>query len=162
MIRVRGSPATKRSRLSSTWSACRRSPATTHAVSSAFCHLSWCAVSATETLKRSWSRSLRLFTTERFSFSDCAPKTSSSHATTPTTTAPPLPGPVRGSGAVGGLRSSGTGERPRDFLHAVALDMVAHLQVIVPGDVEAALEALAHLTHIVLEALQARQLTLVD
>src|SRR5512146_2557759 len=163
MIRVRGSPATKRSRLSSTWSACRRSPATTHAVSSALCHLSWCAVSATETLKRSWSRSFRLFTTERFSFSDCAPKISSSQATTPTTTASPLPGhpaPKRRSAL--GLRGGGSLERAGELLHAVALDMVAHLQVVVPGDIQPALEAFPHLADVVREALQAGQLALVD
>src|SRR5690606_23958597 len=50
----------------------------------------------------------------------------------------------------------------RHRLDAEALDLVADLEVVEAGDVEAALEALAHLADVVLEALQAAELALVD
>jgi hypothetical protein len=44
-----------------------------------------------DTLNRACSRSLRLLTTRRFSFSEWAPRISSSHTITPTTTATSVP-----------------------------------------------------------------------
>src|SRR5690606_10660805 len=58
--------------------------------------------------------------------------------------------------------AGGPGERAGDGLDAVALDDVAHLDVVETGDAQAALEALAHLPHVILEALEAGQLTIVD
>src|SRR5690349_23025646 len=48
-------------------------------------------------------------------------------------------------------------ERPRDLLDAIRLDQVAHFDVVEVLDSHAALEALADLAHVVLEALQRRQ-----
>src|SRR5262245_44798770 len=48
-------------------------------------------------------------------------------------------------------------ERPLHLLDAVALDDVVYLDVVVAGDLQAALEALAHLADVVLEALERLQ-----
>src|SRR4051812_47341508 len=47
-------------------------------------------------------------------------------------------------------------ERARDRLGAIALDDVAHLDVIEVLDADAALEAFAHFLHVILEALERR------
>src|SRR5690606_18666732 len=49
-----------------------------------------------------------------------------------------------------------------DRFDAVALDLVAHLDIVVAGHIEPALEALADLADILLEPLQAAQFALVD
>src|SRR5207248_65269 len=64
-IRAPSAASTRWSASRNTLSACRRSVATTHAVNSARCHRSWWSVSAAETLKRLWRRSLRLLRTCR-------------------------------------------------------------------------------------------------
>src|SRR5690349_24061419 len=51
------------------------------------------------------------------------------------------------------LRVQGAG----DFLHAVGFDQVPDLYVVEVLDTDAALEALPHLAHVVLEALERRQ-----
>src|SRR5690606_15661788 len=162
MILVRRSPSTGRSALSSTDSACARPLATTHAVSSARCQRAWCPASATATLNRLCSRSLRLRTTLRFSFSDWQPKTSSSQVITPITTSRrPFRGWPRGRlralAAAGGAR-----QRAGDLLDPIRLDQVPDLDVVVARDVEPALEAFPDFADIVLEPLQAAQLALVD
>src|SRR5258707_5789135 len=53
-------------------------------------------------------------------------------------------------------------QRPRDLLDAVALDDVAGPHVLVLLEGHAALLARRHLAHLVLEALQRRQLAFVD
>src|SRR5690606_19902204 len=58
--------------------------------------------------------------------------------------------------------AGGAGERAGDRLDAVALHDVTHLDVVEAGDVQAALEALTHLAHVVLEALEATELAVVD
>src|SRR5689334_19845818 len=65
-----------------------------------------------------------------------------------------------------------SGPRPRafggglegslDLIHPERLDPVAHLEVVEVLDTDAALEALAHLAHVILEALEARQRAGVD
>src|SRR5262249_16843186 len=48
-------------------------------------------------------------------------------------------------------------QRPLHLLDAVRLDDVADLDVVIASDLHAALEPLAHLTHVLLEALQRLQ-----
>src|SRR6266571_1127179 len=85
-MRAPSADATRRSASRSTLSAWPRSFDTTHTVSSARCQRSWWAVSAADTLKRLWSRSLRLFSTRRLSLSEWDAARCSSQVITATTT----------------------------------------------------------------------------
>src|SRR6267143_2894607 len=143
-MRAPSAPATRRSASRSTLSAWRRSVLTAAAVSSARCHSSWCAVSATDTLNRWCNRSLRLFSTARLSLSDWQAARCSSQTITPTITG--------GSGAEG----------PGDLLDAIGLDQVTDLDVVEVLDADPALEALAHFADVVFEALERGQRPVVD
>src|SRR5260221_6993218 len=57
----------------------------------------------------------------------------------------------------GALRRAPRIERARDFVDAVRLDQIADLHVVEVLDADAALEALAYLAHVVLEALERRE-----
>src|SRR5215207_4042343 len=60
------------------------------------------------------------------------------------------------------LRRCGRLERSRDLLLAIALDDVAHLDVVEVLDADTALETFAHFLHIVLEAAQRADGTFVN
>src|SRR5437763_7532482 len=145
-MRAPAAASTRRSASRSTCWAWVRSLDTTHTVSSARCHRSLCAVSAAETLKRLWSLSLRLFRTWRLSLSERHPSRCSSQVITPTTTAQP----PRAAFPTSRRRHEGA----RDFLDPIGLDQVAHLDVVEVLDPDPALEPLADLAHVVLEALE--------
>src|SRR5215471_12567037 len=149
MTRAPSAPATSRSACCSTCSACRLSVVTTAADNSARCHRSWWSVSDTDTLNCRCSRSLRLFTIFRFSFSDWHAARWSSQVMSATITGSRPP--RRAS------RRAARVERASHFLDAVRLDQVADLHVVEVLDADTALEPLAHLTGVVFEPLQRRQ-----
>src|SRR5690348_13353857 len=108
--------------------------------STATCRLSCASTSATETLNPLRRRSLMLLRTCLLSFKLRDSRRRRRTRSEPTTI---------------GRRS--LLQRALDLLHAVRLDHVADLDVVVAGNLEAALEPLAHVPHVVLEALQRLQ-----
>src|SRR5262249_14266918 len=107
------------------------------------CRWSRASTSATETLNEFFSRSRMLRTTCRLSLRDCDSRTSRRTRMEPT--------------IMTLLWTRRSAERPLHLLDAIALDAVADLDVVVAGDLQAALHALADLTDVVLEALEGLQ-----
>src|SRR6516165_2454833 len=69
---------------------------------------------------------------------------------------------IGGLAAMGGPRGASQLERTPDALEIEALDEIGHADVLIVGERHAALLAGRHLPHLVLEALEGRQRTLVD
>src|SRR3954469_10744639 len=125
----------------------RALPTAAHAIS-ARCQRSWWLVSATETLQLLRSDIVNGLMTLRLSLSDWQPSRWSSQVCTATTTSD---------------RSRSRGlERALHLFHAVRLDPVAHLEIVEVLDPDTALEALAHLADVVLEALEAGEIARID
>src|ERR1035437_6146587 len=104
--------------------------------------LSRWSTSAMETLKRLAMRSLKLLTTRRLSLSVMASPTINSRCSSPTFVAMGIP--VR--------------LLPGDLHRGKGFDHVAHLDVVVADDLQAALQPRPHLANVFLEPPQAVQL----
>src|SRR5436309_3741234 len=132
------------------WSSSRTCPpsaATTAMPIAARCHRSWYSTSATDARTRSRNRSLSERTTCRLSFSDCAAGRCSSKRTIPTTIDCSL-------GFDCDARTRPALQRPRQLLDLERFELVAFLELAEAVERDAALEALLHLPHVVLESLE--------
>src|SRR6266511_474114 len=116
----------------------RESPETQATASVARCQASWWSTSATEISKRRRSLSLRPFRTWRLPLSE--PTSGRCSSTVPTAT-----------------RAADMLEGPRDLFRRKCFDDVAGLDALDSLHADTALEALQHLTHIILEALERAQ-----
>src|SRR5262249_13172804 len=125
------------------------------------CQWSCSSHSAIDTLKVFWTRALMVRSTLRLPFSEWFSGSSSSRRSTPTTM---RGGSPPGSGlALCGLRTSRwrRGQPAGPLLHLVALDDVADLDVLERLQPDAALVPARHLAHVLLEAPQAGDPTVV-
>src|SRR5499425_2164986 len=113
------------------------------------CQRSWSSTAATETLNRAFSLSVMRRSTCRFDFSEPESAICSVRRATPTNMAAPR---LEAEGRPR-LEQAGPG-----LLDLEVLDDVEVLEVGEPLDTDAALEALLHLAHVVLEPLQAGHL----
>src|SRR5262249_20919669 len=126
----------------------------------ASCRCSCESTSATDTLKRSRRRSLTLCTTCRLSLRLRASRINNRTRSEPTNmrfSRRPRGGAFVSAPPRGRRLNESLVQRPLHLLDAVRLDDVADLDVVIASDLHAALEPLAHLAHVLLEALQRLQ-----
>src|SRR6266851_6584856 len=133
----------------STFSACTLSGETVTAAKTARCHRSWQSISATETLNLLCSRSRRLFTTCRFSFSEWEFSSRSSSVSTPME-------------AMYNSRAPSREYFRRYLLRNKCLDDIACLNIAVVFEGYAALHPATNFVYIVLKSAQGAYLPGMD